>query len=105
MAALLAGLFLGLATLPPPVAVTGPVGRAIGAFLRDTFGVGAATIPLVPLFWAIALFGHFERATTTFPQPLMAAKSPLVTTLKIVSGVSRLFVRLTVLTALVVPIT
>ncbi len=30
--------------------------------LRDALGLGAATVPLVPLFWAVALFGHFDKA-------------------------------------------
>ncbi len=29
--------------------------------LRRAFGLGAATVPVVPLFWAVALFGHFEK--------------------------------------------
>ena len=58
--ALLAGAFLALAT-PPSLAVTGPVGRAIGGALRVAFGSGAAFVPLMPLFWSVALFGHFER--------------------------------------------
>ncbi|MBI1723669.1 MAG: DNA translocase FtsK [Gemmatimonadetes bacterium] len=62
IAALLAGAFLALATLPPPVSVTGPAGVAIGGALREWFGLGAAAFPLVPLFWAVALFGHFERS-------------------------------------------
>jgi S-DNA-T family DNA segregation ATPase FtsK/SpoIIIE len=59
--ALLAGLFLALATAPG-VSLTGPVGIAVGAFLRSFFGAGAALVPLVPLFWAVALFGHFDRS-------------------------------------------
>ncbi len=49
--------------LPLPVSVTGPVPAAIGTGLRSAFGVGAASVPLVPLFWAVALFGHMERVT------------------------------------------
>jgi len=60
VAALLAGLFLALATAPG-VALTGPVGVAVGSFLRSLFGAAAAAVPLVPLFWTVALFGHLER--------------------------------------------
>ena len=63
MLALLAGAFLALAVLPPPVAgVTGPVGTAVGGVLRAVFGVGAAAAPLVCVLWAVVLFGHFERS-------------------------------------------
>ncbi len=61
MAALLAGAFLALATVPPPVALTGPVGRVMGQLLRGALGMGAAAVPLIPLFWAVALFGHFDK--------------------------------------------
>ena len=57
------GLFLALAT-PPGLNVTGAVGRAVGAALRALFGAGAAFVPAIPLYWAIALFGHFERTTS-----------------------------------------
>ncbi len=60
MAALLAGAFLALA-VPPSLAVTGGVGLAIGKVLRGAFGVGAAAVPLIPLFWAVALFGHLPQ--------------------------------------------
>ena len=63
MAGLLAGIFLGLAVLPPPVAVTGPVGSTLGAVLRRLFGVGVAAIPLIPLMWSVCLFGYIERST------------------------------------------
>ena len=53
-------MFLALATVPG-VTLTGPAGVAIGRQLRQAFGVGAAAVPLVPLAWAVALFGHFER--------------------------------------------
>ena len=59
--ALLAGLFLALAAAPG-VSLTGPVGIAVGAFLRSFFGAGAALVPLIPLFWAVALFGHLDRS-------------------------------------------
>jgi S-DNA-T family DNA segregation ATPase FtsK/SpoIIIE len=55
-------VFLALATLPPPVRVTGAVGGAIGGASRQWFGLGAAAFPLVPLFWAVVLFGHFDRS-------------------------------------------
>ncbi len=58
--ALLAGLFLALATAPG-VALTGPAGVALGAGLRTLFGAGSAALPLIPLFWAVALFGHLDR--------------------------------------------
>ena len=62
--ALVLGAFLALAVLPPPVGtVTGGVGLALGALLRRLLGVGAAALPLVPLFWCVALFGHFDRRT------------------------------------------
>ncbi len=63
MGALLAGAFLALATLPPPVPqLTGPIGGATGAALRLLFGVGAACLPAIPLFWGMALFGHLDRS-------------------------------------------
>ncbi|MEK6610351.1 MAG: DNA translocase FtsK [Gemmatimonadota bacterium] len=34
----------------------------MGGHLREWFGIGAAAFPLIPLFWAVALFGHFERS-------------------------------------------
>ncbi|MFI5280755.1 MAG: DNA translocase FtsK [Gemmatimonadales bacterium] len=57
------GAFLALAT-PPGLSVTGPVGRVVGAALRALFGAGAAFVPAIPLYWAVALFGHFERTTS-----------------------------------------
>ena len=54
------GAFLALATAPS-IALTGPAGVALGRALRSFFGVGAAAVPLVPLAWSVALFGHFER--------------------------------------------
>jgi DNA segregation ATPase FtsK/SpoIIIE, S-DNA-T family len=54
------GAFLALATASG--SLTGPVGSAIGRGLRSSLGVGAAAIPLVPLCWAVALFGHSEKA-------------------------------------------
>jgi DNA segregation ATPase FtsK/SpoIIIE, S-DNA-T family len=63
VAALLAGAFLALATLPAPVSlVTGGFGVAIGDNLRAWLGVGAAAVPLGLLYWSVALFGHFDRA-------------------------------------------
>ena len=59
--ALLAGLFLALAAAPG-VSLTGPVGVAVGFALRSLFGAGAAAVPLIPLFWAVALFGHLDRS-------------------------------------------
>jgi S-DNA-T family DNA segregation ATPase FtsK/SpoIIIE len=59
--ALLAGAFLALATAPS-VSLTGPAGVALGRALRGFLGAGAAALPLIPLFWAIVLFGHFDRA-------------------------------------------
>jgi S-DNA-T family DNA segregation ATPase FtsK/SpoIIIE len=35
---------------------------AVGRALRGFFGSGAAAVPLIPLFWAIVLFGHFHRS-------------------------------------------
>jgi S-DNA-T family DNA segregation ATPase FtsK/SpoIIIE len=59
--ALLAGAFLALATFPPSAPVTGPLGKLLGGLLRGALGVGAAAVPLIPLFWAGALFGHLDR--------------------------------------------
>ena len=59
--ALLAGLFLALAAAPG-VSLTGSVGVAVGFALRSLFGAGAAAVPLIPLFWAVALFGHLDRS-------------------------------------------
>jgi S-DNA-T family DNA segregation ATPase FtsK/SpoIIIE len=58
--ALLAGLFLALATAPG-VSLTGSVGVALGSALRALFGAGAAAVPLIPLFWTVALFGRLDR--------------------------------------------
>jgi S-DNA-T family DNA segregation ATPase FtsK/SpoIIIE len=55
------GAFLALATAPS-VSLTGPAGVALGRALRGFLGPGAAAIPLIPLFWAVALFGHFGRS-------------------------------------------
>ncbi|HVO35568.1 MAG TPA: hypothetical protein VMT21_08400, partial [Gemmatimonadales bacterium] len=30
--------------------------------MRSWFGAGSAAIPLIPLFWAVALFGHLDRS-------------------------------------------
>ncbi len=53
-------MFLALATAPF-IALTGSAGVAIGRGIRALLGVGAVAVPLVPLAWAVALFGHFER--------------------------------------------
>jgi S-DNA-T family DNA segregation ATPase FtsK/SpoIIIE len=60
VAALLAGAFLALA-VPPGLSLTGGVGHGISHFLVRVFGVGAAAFPLIPLFWAVALFGHLPE--------------------------------------------
>ncbi|MFI5207601.1 MAG: hypothetical protein ACHQX4_06225, partial [Gemmatimonadales bacterium] len=52
--------------------MTGAVGRVVGAALRALFGSGAAFVPAIPLFWAIALFGHFERVTSRRATILLA---------------------------------
>ncbi len=54
IAALLVGLFLGLTLLP--VALTGSWGRALGAALRQMFGLGAVILPILGLGWALAAF-------------------------------------------------
>ena len=41
--------------------MTGPLGSGLGRALRYVFGTGAAFAPLVFVFWAVVLFGHFER--------------------------------------------
>jgi S-DNA-T family DNA segregation ATPase FtsK/SpoIIIE len=33
----------------------------MGGGLRRLFGIGAVAVPLIPLFWSIALFGHLDR--------------------------------------------
>ena len=60
--ALLVGVFLAAAVLPPTAAVTGPIGAWIGQHLIRLFGVGVAALPLIPLAWSVCLFGYFERA-------------------------------------------
>jgi len=55
------GAFLALATTPS-VSLTGSAGVALGGALRSLLGVGAAAVPLIPLCWAVALFGHFDRS-------------------------------------------
>ncbi|HWO88722.1 MAG TPA: DNA translocase FtsK [Gemmatimonadales bacterium] len=59
--ALLLGVFLALATLPLTASVTGSVGRSVGAAIREVFGAGSAAVPLISLFWSVALLGHFDR--------------------------------------------
>ncbi len=55
------GAFLARATAPA-VSLTGHAGVALGGALRSLLGVGAAAVPLIPLCWAVALFGHFDRS-------------------------------------------
>jgi S-DNA-T family DNA segregation ATPase FtsK/SpoIIIE len=55
------GAFLALATAPA-VTLTGRAGVALGGALRGLLGIGAVAVPLIPLCWAIALFGHFDRS-------------------------------------------
>ncbi len=54
IAALVAGVFLGLTLLP--VSVTGSWGRSLGLGLWKLFGAGAALLPVLGIGWALAAF-------------------------------------------------
>ena len=63
IAALLVGVFLGLTLLPPPVALTGSWGRAIGGALWQLFGVGTLVLPALGIVWALAAFDRLGALT------------------------------------------
>ena len=56
LAALLGGTFLALALLP--WSLTGALGRGIGTGLWRLLGIGAVTVPLLGLAFALAVFGR-----------------------------------------------
>jgi len=62
VAALVAGLFLGLTLLP--VGFTGPWGRALGAALWWALGLGAVFLPLLGVGWALAAFDRLGTLST-----------------------------------------
>jgi S-DNA-T family DNA segregation ATPase FtsK/SpoIIIE len=55
--ALLVGVFIGLTLLP--FDLTGPAGRALGPFLWQYLGLGAALLPLLGIGVGLAGFGRF----------------------------------------------
>jgi S-DNA-T family DNA segregation ATPase FtsK/SpoIIIE len=57
IAALLAGVFIGLTLLP--LDVTGPFGRLVGRVLWEYLGAGAAVLPLMGVAVGLAGFGRF----------------------------------------------
>ncbi len=59
IAALVLGLFIGLALLPVPG--TGPLGSVLGRFLWRFLGIGAVGLPLVGLGLALAGFERLPR--------------------------------------------
>lgn len=63
IAALLVGVFLGLTLLPPPVALTGNWGRAIGGALWQLCGVGSLVLPALGIVWALAAFDRLGALT------------------------------------------
>jgi len=60
IAALLVGCFVGLTLVPPPMALTGSWGRAIGGLLWQLFGVGAIVVPILGVGWALAAFDRLS---------------------------------------------
>ena len=57
IAALLAGVFIGLTLLP--LDVTGPAGRVVGRVLWEYLGAGAALLPVLGIAVGLAGFGRF----------------------------------------------
>lgn len=76
IAALVLGLFAGLALLP--VSVTGPAGRVLGYTLWHTFGAGAVGVPLLGFGIALAGLDRTPRLNMTRSALLMAGLILLV---------------------------
>lgn len=74
--ALVAGLFLALTLLPLPV--TGRLGHSVGEFLRKTFGIGAALLPVLGIGWALAAFERLGTLSTARTASLVAALMLLI---------------------------
>src|ERR1041384_6524473 len=74
--ALMVGLFLGLTLLPWPL--TGGLGKALGAYCWQYFGVGALLLPVLGIGWALAAFGRLGSLTTGRAGVLVAGLIVLV---------------------------
>jgi len=74
--ALMVGLFLGLTLLPWPL--TGGLGKALGAYCWQYFGVGALLFPVLGIGWALAAFGRLGSLTTGRAGMLVAGLIVLV---------------------------
>ena len=61
VAALAAGLFLGLTLIP--AVPTGPLGSGLGAFCWRALGAGAVGLPLLGLGLGLAGFDRLPRST------------------------------------------
>jgi DNA segregation ATPase FtsK/SpoIIIE, S-DNA-T family len=76
IAALVAGLFLGLTLLPLPL--TGPIGSGIGRLLWKGFGAGAIGVPLLGFGLALAGFDRTPRISMKQAALLLGGLSILV---------------------------
>src|ERR1041384_5300556 len=74
--ALMVGLFLGRTLLPWPL--TGGLGKALGAYCWQYFGVGALLLPVLGIGWALAAFGRLGSLTTGRAGVLVAGLIVLV---------------------------
>ncbi|MBI4421918.1 MAG: DUF87 domain-containing protein, partial [Gemmatimonadetes bacterium] len=84
--ALLVGVFVGLTLLP--LDLTGPAGRALGRFLWQYLGAGAAVIPLLGVALGLAGFGRLGGTELWRVAALFVGLIPLVPyTLAIVLGI------------------
>ena len=88
IAALLAGIFAGLALLPVPL--TGPVGRSLGHGLWHLLGAGAVGLPLLGLGLGLAGFDRIPRLDMKHAAILMGGLALLVPFfVAVLSGVER----------------
>ena len=88
IAALLAGIFAGLALLPIPL--TGPVGRTLGHGLWHLLGAGAVGLPLLGLGLGLAGFDRIPRLDMKHAAILMGGLALLAPFfVAVLSGVER----------------
>lgn len=86
IAALLVGVFVGLTLLP--VDLTGPAGRALGRFLWQSLGLGAALIPILGIAMGLAGFGRLGGLDLGDVAVLFLGLVPLVPfTIALVTGI------------------
>ncbi len=86
IAALLVGVFVGLTLLP--VDLTGPAGRALGRFLWQSLGLGAALIPILGIAMGLAGFGRLGGLDLGDVTVLFLGLVPLVPfTIALVTGI------------------